>query len=273
MAGETRALARAIRMVEDRDPGIADLLREVRERAGRARVVGVTGPPGSGKSTLCDQVIERWRAAGTPGRRDRGGSLEPVHRWRDPRGPGPDGPSHARSRRVHPEHGRSRSSRRARGGCPRGDPSHRRLRPRSMPARDGRRRPVRARGHGDRRHDGRGHHAGRPGTPFRSSRPASSRSPTSSWSTRPTFPGPPRWSVTSRSWSATASSVPGGRHRCSPPSRRPARVSTIWWRRSTATATASPSRGAGAPADRSSPCRGRGDRGRARGGARAKCPA
>jgi LAO/AO transport system kinase len=64
MAGDTRALARAIRMVEDRDPGIADLLRQVRERAGQARVVGVTGPPGSGKSTLCDQVIERWRAAG-----------------------------------------------------------------------------------------------------------------------------------------------------------------------------------------------------------------
>ena len=64
MAGDTRALARAIRMVEDRDPGIADLLRQVRERAGLARVVGVTGPPGSGKSTLCDQVIERWRTAG-----------------------------------------------------------------------------------------------------------------------------------------------------------------------------------------------------------------
>jgi LAO/AO transport system kinase len=64
MAGEVRALARAIRMVEDRDPGISDLLRRIRERAGRARVVGVTGSPGSGKSTLCDQVIERWRAEG-----------------------------------------------------------------------------------------------------------------------------------------------------------------------------------------------------------------
>src|SRR5580693_1174983 len=64
MAGDTRALARAIRMVEDRDPGISGLLRQVRDRAGNARVVGVTGPPGSGKSTLCDQVIERWRAAG-----------------------------------------------------------------------------------------------------------------------------------------------------------------------------------------------------------------
>jgi len=64
MAGETRALARAIRMVEDRDPGIASLLREVRERSGEARVIGVTGPPGSGKSTLCDQIIQRWRASG-----------------------------------------------------------------------------------------------------------------------------------------------------------------------------------------------------------------
>jgi LAO/AO transport system kinase len=64
LAGETRALARAIRMVEDRDPGIADLLRQVRDHTGRARVVGVTGPPGSGKSTLCDQVIHRWRAQG-----------------------------------------------------------------------------------------------------------------------------------------------------------------------------------------------------------------
>jgi LAO/AO transport system kinase len=64
MAGETRALARAIRMVEDRDPGIASLLREVRGHTGLARVVGVTGPPGSGKSTLCDQIILRWRAAG-----------------------------------------------------------------------------------------------------------------------------------------------------------------------------------------------------------------
>ncbi len=64
MSGDTRALARAIRMVEDRNPAIAGLLREVRERAGRARVVGVTGPPGSGKSTLCDQVIQRWRAEG-----------------------------------------------------------------------------------------------------------------------------------------------------------------------------------------------------------------
>jgi len=64
LAGEVRALARAIRMVEDRDPAVEDLLRQVRGRAGRAHVVGITGPPGGGKSTLGDGVIERWRKAG-----------------------------------------------------------------------------------------------------------------------------------------------------------------------------------------------------------------
>jgi LAO/AO transport system kinase len=64
LGGEVRALARAIRMVEDRDPAVEDLLRQVRGRAGRARVVGITGPPGGGKSTLGDGIIERWRAAG-----------------------------------------------------------------------------------------------------------------------------------------------------------------------------------------------------------------
>ena len=64
LAGDVRALARAIRMAEDRDPEVAGLLRRVRGRAGSATVVGVTGPPGSGKSTLCDQLIERWRSQG-----------------------------------------------------------------------------------------------------------------------------------------------------------------------------------------------------------------
>jgi LAO/AO transport system kinase len=64
LSGDVRALAKAIRMVEDRDPEIHDLLREVRGHTGSARVTGVTGPPGSGKSTICDQLIERWRALG-----------------------------------------------------------------------------------------------------------------------------------------------------------------------------------------------------------------
>ena len=64
LAGEQRALARAISMVEDRDPQLRELVAAVRSRLGRAHVVGVTGPPGSGKSTLCDGLISSWRGAG-----------------------------------------------------------------------------------------------------------------------------------------------------------------------------------------------------------------
>jgi len=63
LAGDSRALARAISMVEDRDPGLAELVGAVRSRLGRAHVVGITGPPGSGKSTLADGLIALWRAA------------------------------------------------------------------------------------------------------------------------------------------------------------------------------------------------------------------
>ena len=63
-AGNVRALARAIRMVEDGDPAVDDVVRDLRTHSGGAHVVGVTGPPGSGKSTLVDQVISRWRGAG-----------------------------------------------------------------------------------------------------------------------------------------------------------------------------------------------------------------
>src|SRR5579884_2894272 len=64
LAGDVRALARSIRLVEDRDAAVAELLRKVRGRGGASWVTGVTGPPGSGKSTLCDQLIHRWRGRG-----------------------------------------------------------------------------------------------------------------------------------------------------------------------------------------------------------------
>ncbi len=60
--GDVRALARAISMVEDRSDALPELLSAVRGRAGQAHVVGLTGPPGSGKSTLGDGIVERWRA-------------------------------------------------------------------------------------------------------------------------------------------------------------------------------------------------------------------
>ena len=64
LAGETRALARAISLVENRDPAGDALVAEVFPRTGGARVIGFTGPPGVGKSTLIGAVCAELRAAG-----------------------------------------------------------------------------------------------------------------------------------------------------------------------------------------------------------------
>jgi GTPase len=61
LAGEPRAIARAISLVEDEDPSAADLVRAVFPRTGRAYLIGVTGPPGAGKSTLVDRLITDLR--------------------------------------------------------------------------------------------------------------------------------------------------------------------------------------------------------------------
>jgi LAO/AO transport system kinase len=63
-AGETRALARAISLVEDRDPAAGDLVRELYPSTGGAHVVGLTGPPGVGKSSLVAALVGLVRAAG-----------------------------------------------------------------------------------------------------------------------------------------------------------------------------------------------------------------
>src|SRR5687768_811787 len=52
VAGDKRALARAITLIENGDPDGWDLVHEVFPRTGKARIVGLTGPPGVGKSTL-----------------------------------------------------------------------------------------------------------------------------------------------------------------------------------------------------------------------------
>jgi LAO/AO transport system kinase len=61
-SGDVRALARAISLVEDDTPAGDDLLRRLFAHAGDAWLVGVTGPPGAGKSTLVDGLVRLARA-------------------------------------------------------------------------------------------------------------------------------------------------------------------------------------------------------------------
>ncbi|HEY6212910.1 MAG TPA: hypothetical protein VIW45_11525, partial [Vicinamibacterales bacterium] len=61
LAGDPRGVARAISLVEDEDPAAADLIRAIFTRTGRAYLVGVTGPPGAGKSTLVDRLVTHFR--------------------------------------------------------------------------------------------------------------------------------------------------------------------------------------------------------------------
>jgi GTPase len=61
LAGESRAIARAISLVEDDEAAGADLIRAIFSRTGRAYLVGVTGPPGAGKSTLVDRLTAAFR--------------------------------------------------------------------------------------------------------------------------------------------------------------------------------------------------------------------
>jgi LAO/AO transport system kinase len=63
-AGDPRAIARAISLIEDESPDAAALIREIFPHTGRSYLVGVTGPPGAGKSTLVDRLTADARRAG-----------------------------------------------------------------------------------------------------------------------------------------------------------------------------------------------------------------
>ena len=96
LAGDKRALARGISLVEDDDPEGWALVREVYPHTGSAAVVGFTGPPGAGKSTLIGALVAQRRGLAANVRSPdpfdegvhRGGSY--WQRW----GPWHHGPAH-----------------------------------------------------------------------------------------------------------------------------------------------------------------------------------
>ncbi len=64
VAGNLRAAARLMRDLDDRVPGCEASLKQIYPHTGKARIIGVTGNPGSGKSTLVDAMVTRHRAQG-----------------------------------------------------------------------------------------------------------------------------------------------------------------------------------------------------------------
>lgn len=63
LAGDPRAVARAISLVEEDRPAAVELLKGLFDRTGQATVVGMTGAPGAGKSSLVDRLVGSWRRA------------------------------------------------------------------------------------------------------------------------------------------------------------------------------------------------------------------
>ena len=59
--GDTRSVARLLTIVENDEPGSADVLRALYPETGTARIVGITGPPGGGKSTLVSRLAAEYR--------------------------------------------------------------------------------------------------------------------------------------------------------------------------------------------------------------------
>ena len=82
-SGDSRALARAISTVENHAPGWSDLLKALFPHTGNARIIGLTGAPGAGKSTLVDQLAKLYRKTKNPhsSRKERGLSGAPDENY------------------------------------------------------------------------------------------------------------------------------------------------------------------------------------------------
>jgi LAO/AO transport system kinase len=64
LAGDRTALARLMTLIEGRAPAVPEIMSRVYPQTGKAHVIGITGPPGAGKSTLVDRLATHLRGAG-----------------------------------------------------------------------------------------------------------------------------------------------------------------------------------------------------------------